>query len=39
LAAWPNAEPATSVAPATNRQSRKLMAIMRLKLIDVRSVP
>ena len=39
LAAWANAEPATSAAPATHRQSRKLMAIMYLQLVDVRSVP
>jgi hypothetical protein len=29
LGAWANAEPATSVTPATNRQSREPMAIMR----------
>jgi hypothetical protein len=39
LAAWANAEPAESMAPATNRQSRKLMAVMYRKLVDVRSVP
>jgi hypothetical protein len=39
LGAWANAEPATSVPPATNRQSRELIAIMVPKLVDVRSVP
>jgi hypothetical protein len=37
--AWANAGPATSAAPATNRQGRNPMVRMRLKRVDVRSVP
>ena len=39
LTAWANAQPAESKAPATNKQSRKLVAIVCSKRVDGRSVP
>ena len=39
LADWANAEPARSVTPTTNRQSRETIAIMIVKRVHPRSVP